>query len=111
LSASQKLLEVTKEIKGLSGNKSEHEDQNINIEIVLAIVGEFLENLEFLLLQSPDRIKRAIYFGTLFAQTPTYQDLISRTARLAQYFELIEDAGSSNPATVTPTRVELVFQG
>ena len=102
----EKLLEVTKEIKELGGSKAEQEDQNINIEIVLAIVGEYLENLEFLLLRSPDRIKRGIYFGMLFTKAPTYQDLISRTVSLAPYFELVDDDKTPNPATVSPVGLE-----
>ena len=42
----------------------------------------------------------------LFAQTPTYQDLISRTVSLAPYFELIDDDKTPNPATVTREGVE-----
>ena len=95
------LKEVTKELKELTKTKAEQEDQNINIEIILAVVGEFLENLEFLLLGSPNPLKRAAYFGVLFEQTPTYQDLISGTARLAPYFELIDESGDINTATVS----------
>lgn len=97
----ENLKEVTKEINELSGTKAEQEDKNVNMEIVLAVVGDFLENLTFLLLGSSNPLKRAAYFGLLFTQTPTYQDLISGTASLAPYFELIDDAGSSNPATVS----------
>ncbi len=101
-----KLKEVTKEIKDLSGSKAEQEDQNINMEIILAVVGEFLENLEFLLLGSPNPLKRAAYFGVIFQQTPTYQDLISGNVRLAPYFELINNPGDINSATVTPEGFE-----
>lgn len=96
-----KLKEVTNEIKQLSKHKAKQEDENVNMEIILAIVGEFLENLEFLLLGSPNPLKRAAYFGVLFEQLPTYQDLLSGNIRLAPYFELIDDAGSSDPATVS----------
>ena len=40
-----KLEELTKEINKLSDNKAEKDDKNINMEIILAIVGDFLENL------------------------------------------------------------------
>lgn len=56
---------TTKEIKQLSKHKAKQEDTNINMEIILAVVGEFLENLEFLLLGSPNPLKRAAYFGVL----------------------------------------------
>ena len=74
---------------------------SIKRRYVIAVVGEFLENLEFLLLGSPNPLKRAAYFGVLFEQTPTYQDLISGTARLAPYFELIDEPGDINTATVS----------
>jgi len=96
-----KLKEIDNEIKKLSKYKTEQEDKNINMEIILAVVAEYLENLEFLLLGSPNPLKRAAYFGVLFTQTPTYDDLISGNVQLAPYFELINDAGSSNPATVS----------
>ncbi len=104
----QKLKETTQQIKELKENKTEYEDQNINMEIILAIVGEFLENLTILLLGSSNPLKRAAYFGLLFEQPPTYQDLISGTVKLAPYFELISGAKYVNPATVDPTGVEPV---
>ena len=103
-----KLKEVTDQIKLLKKSKTEQEDVNINMEIVLAIVGEFLENLTFLLLGSPNPLKRAAYFGLIFEETPTYQDLISGTVRLAPYFELIGSSKLTTPATVGPRRVELL---
>ncbi|MBU1000473.1 hypothetical protein KKE78_03715 [Patescibacteria group bacterium] len=98
----EKLKEVTKEINELSENRAKQADQNVNMEIILAVVGEFLENLSFLLLGSSNPLKRAAYFGLIFEQTPTYQDLISGTAQLAPYFELIKGSSTSNPATVSP---------
>ena len=103
-----KLKEITKEITQLSKGKAEQEDINTSMEIVLAIVGEFLENLEFLLLESPNPLKRAAYFGVLFEETPTYTDLLSGNVRLAPYFELIDDANPSTPATVSRTGFEPV---
>ncbi len=103
----EKLLGVTKAIKELNKSKVEQKDQNINMEIVLAIVQEYLEHLSFLILGSSNPLKRAAYFGILFTQTPSYNDLISRTVQLAPYFELIDDSESFNPATVSPERLEL----
>ncbi len=103
----EKIAEITKEIKQLRETKAEQEDENISMEIILAIVGEYLENLQNLLLGGSDPIKRAIYFGILFAKTPTYQDLISRNVSLARYFELIEDENTPTPATVTRVSLSL----
>jgi site-specific DNA recombinase len=101
-----KLKEVTNEIKQLNKTKTEQEDTNVNMEIILAIIGEFLENLEFLLLGGANPLKRAAYFGILFEQTPTYQDLLSGNVHLAPYFELIDDDKPSTPATVSRRGVE-----
>ena len=77
-----------------------------SMEIILAIVGDFLENLEFLLLSSPNPLKRAAYFGILFAETPTYDELLSRKVRLAPYFELIDYPTDATPASVSPRGFE-----
>ncbi len=103
-----KLKEIDNEIKQLNKHKAKQEDTNINMEIILAVVGEYLENLEFLLLGSPNPLKRAAYFGVIFTQTPTYQDLLSGNVQLAPYFELIDDEGSKDPATVSRTGFEPV---
>lgn len=104
----ENLNTVVKQIKDLEKFKAEKEDNNVNMEIILAVVEEFLENLEFLLLGSPNPLKRAAYFGVIFEETPTYQDLVSGNVKLAPYFELIEGSNFSNPATVSRTGVEPV---
>ncbi len=84
-----KLKEVVAQIKDLEETKTKQVDKNTNMDMVAEVVGYFLEHLEFLLLGSPNPLKRAAYFGLLFTQTPTYQELVSRTARLAPYIKLI----------------------
>ena len=101
-----KLDEITKEIKQLSKSKAEQEDQNINMEIILSVVGGYLENLEFLLLGSANPLKRATYFGVLFSELPTYDDLVLGNIKLAPYFTLIEEKEGATPATVSPRGFE-----
>ncbi len=50
----------------------------------------FLEHIEELLLGSPDPLKRAAYFGILFTQAPTYNDLLFGTPQLEPCIELNE---------------------
>ena len=49
----------SQEITQLTKHKAKQEDTNINMEIILAVVGEYLENLEFLLLGGANPLKRA----------------------------------------------------
>lgn len=86
----QKLKEVILEIKTLEEEKEKKTDNNLNLEELLEVVGYFLEHLEFLLLGSPNPLKRAAYFGLLFQEVPTYQELVSGTPKLAPYIELIQ---------------------
>ena len=51
-------------------------------------VSYFLEHLEELLLDTKNSLKKAEYFGILFEETPTYQDLLSGTPKLAPYLAL-----------------------
>lgn len=102
-----KLKEITKEITQLNKHKAKQEDTNINMEIILAVVGEYLKNLEFLLLEGSNLLKRAAYFGVLFEQLPMYQDLPSGNVQLAPYFELIDESDPSDPATVTLMQIIL----
>lgn len=86
----QKLKEITDQIKDLEDMKGKREDQNVNIVMVAEIIGYFLEHLEFILLGGSDPLKRATFFGLIFEELPTYQDLISGTAKLAPYINLID---------------------
>lgn len=78
-----KLKEVTGEINNLKEAKAKQENKNTNMELIAEVVGYFLEHLEFLLLGSPNPLKRADYFSLIFTQTPTYQELVSGTPQLA----------------------------
>ena len=84
-----KLKEITTEMNDLRQTQAKQNNKNVNMEMVSEVVGYFLEHLEFLLLGSPYPLKRASYFGLVFTQTPTYQELVSRTPKLAPYIKLI----------------------
>lgn len=90
-----KLKEITGEIQDLEESKLKQGHKNTNMEMVVEVVGYFLEHFEFLLLGSPNRLKRAAYFGLVFTQAPTYQELVSRTPKLAPYVELIDTLSSN----------------
>ena len=63
----------------------------------------FLEHLEELVLGSPNPLKRAAYFGLLFDQTPTYEELLFRTPKLAPYLALKPSLGTSLVPVGEPT--------
>ena len=52
------------------------------MEVIMDNIEYYLASLENLLLGSPNPLKRAAYFGVLFQVAPTYQELISGTAKL-----------------------------
>lgn len=100
----KKLKEVTIEIQDLEESKEKQEDKNVNMELVSEVVGYFLEHMEFLLLGSPNPLKRATYFGLVFTQTPTYQELVSGTPKLAPYIKLIDTLSSDQYRDCEPSR-------
>ena len=65
-----------------------------------------MEHLEDLLLNGPNPQKNAAMFGLLFDETPTYQELIDGTPKLACLFKLNEDFTTTKSLDVTGTRFE-----
>ena len=97
------LLKIETEIKELEQTKDEKKTKEINMEVVMAYVEYFLENLEFLLLESSDKLKRAAYFGLLFDEAPTYQEILSGTPRLAPFIRPKDDLKASLLSKCDPT--------
>ncbi len=96
----EEIIEKDGEIKKLKSLNKVPDD--LPMDIVMEIVSDFLEHLENLVLGSPDSLKRAAYFGLIFEEPPTYQDLISGTPKLAPYIKLTEEL--SGPKSVYVTR-------
>ena len=85
------LVKADKEIAGLIKEREKTiPEQQTDMRLVMAYVKYFLEHMEDLLLQSPDPIARANYFGVLFDTAPTYQELYSGTHELAECIKLNE---------------------
>ena len=84
-----KMKDLSLQVTKLKETKEEKHSEDFNMEIVMEVVGYFLEHLEFLLLGSPNPIRRAAYFGLVFQELPAYQEILSRTPKLAPYIELI----------------------
>jgi hypothetical protein len=61
-----------------------------DMRIIMAYVKYFLEHMENLLLEGPNPIQKASYFGVLFDKAPTYEEINSGTPNLAQCIALNE---------------------
>lgn len=84
------LVTYESKIKDLEKQKEEAKmnKSTINIEVVMEHIKYFLEHLEELLIDGANPLKRAAFFGLIFDEMPTYQDLLSGTPKLAPYLAL-----------------------
>ncbi len=94
------LLKIEQEMKELEQVKVENKPQEVSMEIVMANVEYFLAHFEFLLLKSPNRLKRGAYFGLVFDEAPTYEEISSGTPRLAPFIKLKDKLQSSESELV-----------
>jgi len=79
------LMKVEIEIATLENEKKQQIIKKpLNIGVVVQYLKYFLEHLDYLLLKQIDPIKRANFFGVLFDQTPTYQQIVSGTTDSGQ---------------------------
>lgn len=75
------LIKLEQEITALEEEKMiKSAKEPLNFETVLQYVRYFLEHLDYLLLKQIDPIKKANFFGVLFDQTPTYEEIKSGSA-------------------------------
>lgn len=73
------IMKTEEQIKTLNGKRAELERKKpVDIGKILARVKYFVENLDKLLLQQIDPIKRAQFFGAIFDTPPTYDEIKSR---------------------------------
>lgn len=105
------LVKVEQQITQLEEEKNKNDNNEVNMEELTATVKYFLEHLNFLLISSPDPIKRATYFNLIFDTPPTYQELISGTPKLAPFIKLNESYQKDKGQLVTRVGVEPTLQG
>ena len=79
-------VKIKKLEKQKAATKINH--NTINMEVVMEHIKYFLEHLEELLIDGANPLKRAAFFGLIFDEMPTYQDLVSGTPKLAPYLAL-----------------------
>ena len=85
----------------LKSTRDVKEDQQVDAQVTINYANYFMEHLEDLLLGGPNPLQNAALFGLLFDETPTYQELINGTPKLACLFELNEDFKSTNTFDVS----------
>ena len=104
----EQLEEIDVKIKQLSLKKIELESKKpINIKAVIARVKYFVEHLDELVLQQIDPIKKAQFFGLLFDQVPTYEEIKGRTPqnmRLHPIFEAIKNPSAKDESLMVISR-------
>ncbi len=85
------LIKIDKEVEDLLIQKEkEISEKPADIDEVMTYVKYFLEHMEELLIHGEDPEARALHFGILFDQAPTYEELNSGTPKLAQAIKLNE---------------------
>jgi DNA invertase Pin-like site-specific DNA recombinase len=90
------LESIETKIVKLKEAKQEKDQEVISMDLVLDVVGDFMEHLEILLFQGSDPLKSAEYFSLLFDELPTYHELKYGTPKLASYINLITTLNSQN---------------
>ena len=85
----EELNEIEKVTVKLQQSKKEKDQNAVSMEIVLEVVGDYLEHLVELVFSASNPLKGADYFALLFDKTPTYLELKSGTPKLTPYIELI----------------------
>ncbi len=75
----EELEDIDKQIKSLSLERMEMESKKpTDINVVIARVKYFVENLDELVTKQIDPVKKAQFFGLIFKTLPTYDDLNGR---------------------------------
>ena len=98
LNPEKDLIDIENEIQKLEKAKEEPIEENtVDIEAVMETIGYYLEHLEELLIHKPKPLKRAEYFGLLFEQPPTYDELVFGTPKLVPF---IKKKGGSDTSLV-----------
>ena len=83
------LIKIDKEIAGLVSEKNKGLDKDSDdLNVVMKYIEYFLEHMDDLLLRSEDPEVRAKYFGVLFNQAPTYEEIDSGTPDFAECIKL-----------------------
>lgn len=85
------LVKLDQQVAGLLEEKEKTiREKPTDINQIMPYIKYFLEHMQDLLIDSPDPVARASYFGVLFDSAPTYQELLSGTQKKAECIKLNE---------------------
>jgi hypothetical protein len=79
------IMKLEQQIVTLSDQKTqEQEEKPTDMRTIMDYISFFVKHLDYLLLKQIDPAKKASFFGVLFNQAPTYEDLICETQNVSQ---------------------------
>ena len=109
------LMSIEQKIRDINVAKEKKATTNtVDMGKIVGRVKYFLENLDKLLLQQIDPVKKAQFFGVFFDRIPTYEEIKTGTKNLVKITEVSKLFGLADlslPILVAPPRLELGTQG
>ncbi len=82
LGMDKELIAIEQEIKVLERALPKSDSNKVNNEAIVKKIDSLIQNPEDLFLGSSDPFTKAAHFSMIFSKTPTYQELLTKTARL-----------------------------
>ena len=67
------------------------EDEEVDIQVLIGSAKYWMEHFYELLIETPNSLTRASFFGGIFEELPTYDDLKNGTPKLRQLYVLNEE--------------------
>ncbi len=92
----EKYAKLEQDLEKAKTAKTKHERTKLEVQKVIDEFNYFMEHIEELLMGSANPLQNAAMFGLLFEALPTYDELVSGTAKLCCLFKLKDAYGVSN---------------
>ena len=100
------LAEIENKIAVATQARDTNEDEDQNIDLLTTYAKYFMEHLEELLIVEDKPEQQKQLFSLAFEETPTFEEIVSGTPKLACVFELNEQYKTSNSLDVSAVGVE-----
>ncbi len=97
---------LQQERAGLIIKRDNKETEQVDVEVITNYTKYYLEHLEELILSSTNPIQNAAFFGLLFKELPTYDNLKFGTPKLERLFKLNEEYKASKGQAVSRPGLE-----
>lgn len=102
----EELQDVEAKIAVNTQVRDDSEDEEQNIDLLITYSKYFMEHLEELLIAEGKPEQQKLLFQLLFEERPTFNDLVSRTPKLACIYELNTQSSLSKSDLVTLRGIE-----